>query len=786
MMEIFMKFKFASLLLSSTLSISFASASSIKLSDAYNGLVPEEFKTEGKLKGYQDTVIGLYEQKLHYLLSMQEQIERFYAPYSRKGGELQRVMANAVCDFIEAKAEKVNLIKMLYEGHKGQDDSYLKTASQMKGQLSKVGQHAALMRTINTINLEIERVQTSIEGQPAQKTTWEQEIEAKRQTIQLLEKELETLVKQRSGSEEALQKQQDLLDANQEEIRTEDRILGECSADIKKLKDEYEEKKELLISSLKPIVVEEPSEAQGSQEKLAEELNQEQIDPAVKQQLQDLEAEYEAKNKELSEKKGLSHASATDLRSKREDLQQQKEALAKEKETFEQESQVKREQINNENLKIEVIEEKIKGQTEEIQSLEAELKQRLLDKQQKQDEADTYALIKYLTLLNIYSALPNDDFDYHGYENPLTTLSSDAFPAILSLINKRAAKVGADNVRMALDRELPRIQASFDKYIATRSEQVKSGVVMQAATKNLGYNDVDRKDVVTMAFDKFQEIVHGEEITTSYKESIKDRYNYYPLPIQEEEFLTSYASELGSLRADHQIKVAMTKWRSKISTGQDSLVQRLGLDSALFNPHFSITSYPHFLSLPELGTSLEGTYLVPYPVKLKEKEVWSLAKMQLRVNYFEGMNGKDDKTWHRISPVVRFVESKQKQHVSAPAASAAASVADAKETGFKHLLKLGDNKAVEHAYLKYISYVNMLYALRHNGEGNEMPPLKIIDPAVESLLREVLPSEIRLDNVMAAKAYKWGQRVQQYGKEFMQQNGLLAHIFTPIFEDKAE
>lgn len=779
-----MKFNFASLLLSSTLSISLASASSIKLSDAYHGLVPEEISMDkGKLKGYQEKVISKFEQKLHHLLSMQEQIERFYAPYSRKGGEHQRVMANAVCDFVEAKIKKVNLIKILYEGHLGEAKDYLGMAAQMQGQPPSVGHHAALMRKIKDINLEIENVQTSIKSQPAQKTTWEQEIEAKNQTIQKLEQELKILDKQKFGSEEALQKQQELLDANQEEIRKEERILGECSAAIQEFKNEYQEKKAFLISSLKPIAREEPSEAHGSQEKPAEELNQEQIDPALQQQLTALEAESEAKEKELTEKKGLSYASATDLRGKREVLQQQKETLAKEKETFEQELQDKEEQISTEKREIELIEGKIKSQAEEQKNFEAQLKQLLLDKKQQQDEADIYALIKYLTLFNIYSALPNADFDYHGYENPLTTLSLDALPTILSFINKRADQVGRENVKLALDREMPKFQATVDSHIASLGTSLLEDKIVETAENQcLGYNDDSRTKLSKVAASVFRALKPGAGVVARYNTSYTDKYYYYPSHLKEIEFPTFYSSELDSLRADHQIKVLMTKWRDKISTEQDSLIRRLGLDSVLFNPDFSITSYPQFLSFSELQTSLEGTFLVPYPVRVKEKDVWSFARMQLRVNYFEAINGKDDRTWRRISPVVRFVESKLAQ----PSFSRGplAPQEEVKQEGFKHLLELNQGKAVEYAYLKYISYVNMLYALSHNGEGSEMPPLKIIDPAVESLIRDALPSEIRLDNVMAAKAYKWGQKFQKCGKEFIKQNGLEAHFFTPVFEDK--
>jgi predicted nucleic acid-binding Zn-ribbon protein len=791
-----MKFKFPSLVLSALLSTSIATASSIKLSDAYNGLVPEDIKKDaGKLKAYREQVVTQFNQKLHNLMSMQDQLERFYAPYSRKGGEHERVMANAVCDFVEAKVKKVGFVKDLYEGHLGEIKDYLETANKMKGQPHKVGQHAAFLRKIKEINLEIENAQKSIKSQPDQKAVWEKAIGAKNQTIQALKEELEILTKQISGSEGALKENHDLLDAKQEEIRKEKQRFGECSDEITRLQTEHEQQKASIVPVLNPVIEKDKGDAspeyQDSQEMPVKEADVEQIDPAA-QQLKDLEVQYRANENDLTEKKGQSFARVTALQEQQAALQTQRETLAKEKETFEQELRGKEEQISEEKHAIDSIRGKIEAQAEEKKSLEAKLRQLLLDKQQKQDEADTYALIKYLTLFNIYSALPNDDFDYHGYKNPLTTLSLEALPTIRMFVNKRAAHVGSENVKLALDREVPKFQASVDKYIAARDEKIKEEIIAQATSEKVGYSLDLRREMANIALPVIQCIASGENIITHYKGLSKDRSNYYPLPMTDEEFLKSYSSELVFLKADHQIKVSMTKWRNKISTAEGSLIHHLGLDSALFNPDFPITSYPQFLSFPELQTSLRETSLVPYPTRLKEKDVWSLGKMQLRINFFEAMNGKDEKVWKRISPVVRFVKSKQTAQSSSQALVAAASAAatklpleETKQSGFKHLLKSDQPKAIEHAYLKYISYVTMLYALRHDGEGSKMPSLKIIDSAIESLLREALPTEVRLDNVMAAKAYKWGLRVQEHGEKFIKKNGLLAHIFTPVFEDKA-
>lgn len=130
-------------------------------------------------------------------------------------------------------------------------------------------------------------------------------------------------------------------------------------------------------------------------------------------------------------------------------------------------------------------------------------------------------------------------------------------------------------------------------------------------------------------------------------------------------------------------------------------------------------------------------------------------------------------------PIFHFVDSKVN-------GVSALSKTTERKIGFKELFTQDQGKAVHHAYLKYISYMNMLYALLHDGTGKKMPELKMIDPIVEDLLSKPLPLEMRLDNVMAAKAHKWGSRVVEHGGKFITENGLEAHTFMPLFEDKAE
>ncbi|MBL0942627.1 MAG: hypothetical protein IBJ00_07900, partial [Alphaproteobacteria bacterium] len=115
-----MKINLSSLLLSSILCTSAVMGSNIKLSDAYNGLIPEDTKQDPiKLKKYQEDISTLFIDKENKLMSMQDQLVRFFGPIGLKGNKVERIRANAVCDFNEQKISKVGFIKSLFDAHKG-------------------------------------------------------------------------------------------------------------------------------------------------------------------------------------------------------------------------------------------------------------------------------------------------------------------------------------------------------------------------------------------------------------------------------------------------------------------------------------------------------------------------------------------------------------------------------------------------------------------------------------------------------------------------------------------
>ncbi|MBL0942434.1 MAG: hypothetical protein IBJ00_06910, partial [Alphaproteobacteria bacterium] len=687
--------------------------------------------------------------------------------------------------------------------HKGEGADLISVQT-MQGQPPRVGQHIALIRETDFITRKIQEKESMLSMQPAQKQALEEEKEANLSIIQTLSEEIAVLKKQVEGIATSMQTKQKELAGERENTNKHRDALGEISAELKMLAEQYELKEKEIRASL-PKTDEQEGEIKSSLDHIEGSLSnastsseistseapstsgdssleshnyEENIEEDIPA-LTELRATYETDQKLLREKKDHNLALISSGEEREEKIKEELSNLEQEDEEYKQQSREKKNEIKKSKEEISLLTEKLERQQSEGEALKEDIENLKVEQQEKQDQADAYALIKYVTLLNIYSALPNDDFNYHEYTSNLSTLSFDIIPIICLLINDNCKTITAESVKEAIDREtskfLRTIEVAFEDCFKPNS-QLAQYRFMEA--QFVGRNEQERKHMLDNFWTMLKRIgIQPEQFFAGYKK--KQSYDFDPAPISDETFLKLTKDLLPSLRADHQVKKSMTKWRAKISTSEGSLVQRLALDSALFNPDYSLKTYPHLLSFSVIQQNIQGSG--SDMTVLKDHTVWSLGQMQLKLNFAEALLSKDKTVLNRIAPIYRFIKSKSK--IEGPSTLTARNLSS-KKIEFEQLLKQNKDEAVRQAYFKYLSYMNMLYTLHYDGNGDEMPQLKIIDPSLEDHLKEPISSELRLDNVMAAKAYKWGQRVIEHGKKFIKENGLRAHTFSPLMEKK--
>jgi predicted nucleic acid-binding Zn-ribbon protein len=417
---------------------------------------------------------------------------------------------------------------------------------------------------------------------------------------------------------------------------------------------------------------------------------------------------------------------------KREELHKIENTLLANQKTYLESLRTLREDEKSLTENIEHYETILKSLTQSITLLTTQI-------QELQDEADAYAVIKYVTYLNIYAALPTGDNNLHGYKNKLEILSPQQEQERLNHLQAISSRY----IQKIVDRELGQL-----KKIVNQTE-------LKDHSKFLGEMNLYTKhqNMFTHGahYDKI-DVREQYEIHTHYVDSFSDSLKSYIPNYELPDSITPDSLTNAGDRADRLIKQHISKWDAKLSD-DCSLITRLGLGSALFNAYYdneSIKLSPLMISFKrleedfasntlELLTHQKGNTL-EWLTHQTRKYNWLSGKNQMANNYFFDLLNQDPHVLSRIRSIGHFIKEKIDQ------------------TKVKALEK----KTFQRAFLKYLSYSSMTYALTYDYEGKKLPLLQSTD--------KTLP--FSLEVVMAGKAYKWGKKTMQMGESFtVEQHG---------------
>lgn len=788
-----MKIKYAaSLLLSSVFVLSIAQAD--KLSDAYQGIMPDSVTDDASFKTWHAKTVQEFGKRVDKSALLHDQLERFFAPYTRKGSNEMCHIANAMCDYTGQRAQGKIFQKALFEGLKPEFFAHKRfkkpeegrKIGEGMGEIRPYGVHAAFLKEVADLSTKIDQTKKEIEDKPVLKDRWKQEIVANRESQRVLEEDDLGLQTQKAENNSAIKSAQEeieiaekLLLHPQEEMKnlvtmvqdpekTYERECCHYESVLQKIREEVSLKKEEIIRRLKG---EEAVRTLAAQEnKTTEPLNEELM--ALAQEEMRLEDLLKHIDEEYQRQKTQRSAISLEIAQRTEGI----EALKEKKRSLEQKIPLFEKQTEEAGLKIKAHGQVIEELTEKIDGVEGDLKnlhsnlQRFgVERQKAQDSADAHALIKYFTFLNLYAALPNDDFGPHenfDENDKLSTLSSAAVPLIVEHLNKMLSKA----VREAAEGEVSKFVAAITQGLANNVYNFGGiiGDILEnnGSVKQYMYNTNSWSSSMgkTLA-NQIRDTLTSQTLINSYKKGKPNLSHYPAVKPTVENFYTQNEARLDFLRADHLLRETMNKWRAKVTISERSLMQRLGLDGAFFNPDFTVQTYPTMLSFRRFQEEFKPQELEELSKNAKEKNVWELGRVQLQLTFFNGLIAKEAPKY--VEPIHRFVEQKI--------------AAQPKAADHVRFEKAPD---VQKAYLKYISYRNMSYALKFNGKGEVLSTtLKMIDPVLQSFLKIEISQQNRLDNVFAGKAFKWGQRVLQHGRKFIEAEGLEAHTFVTFLED---
>lgn len=671
----------SSLLVSSTLAAESTSISDICLSDAY--LCKETPHTP-------EEILKKFDQKIQAWGGAVDQLERFFAPLTRRGSQEIRDLANLLIDHATLKYNKLFNMKLYYESHRGDKKyTFSDCISTMENAPPKAGRHAELRRKRDTKKEEIKK----IEGEVIQ--------------LGVDAENINKLIKDEDNRLVDLDKKISAIDFQKKECTDKIDAIG------------------LALSEHQKFMA----------EQVALTAHSEASSEAWKAQI---EVENE-KRVGLTQERANLNLTLGNLQKEERELHEEKEKIT--------------EKLKEYNSTLEMIPEK-KATLEKVKQEKKNLYQHY------QDRADLYALVKYISTLNIYAALPNTEYNLKEYEKDreleiLPSLSLGATQEILYKTQQSASQWGAEQIVPSIiaqtvekmkvaggkiQKERPYLENAFKENVL--NDSIRS--YLKQCFIDRGIYNVSNDYLNALIIEMFK-MIKRHALEPNYVNTMEkckpspDQSSWkISLPghipsLTEEQIISSISSEL---RVDKLFKKSMNDWRRKISQGEGSLIHRYGLTSYLFNKNVSPSLFPVIILPPK-----KMTEELP-------KNAWNLGLTQLNQNWCGSLMEMDvsqsETLRSRITPIYKFVKEKAIRERDHP-----------EKTYPK-------NTTIEHVFLKYISYANLYYGLTYSvlGEKIELLPL----PEYITLDNQEMRS-FSIENIMAIKAHKWLSRLLKLDQE---------------------
>lgn len=765
-----------------------ANLEELRLSDACTIGVPARIlqiqdtkDKNAQLTKWQQDIDLNFQEKCKKLGCMNQQLKDLFADLTIEEGEIAenwRSIARALRTYYSAKLNKAADMRIQFKGHKGLD---IPAPKDFMREFS-LGEYASYLAKMDKISKEI----LGIESKKSQedlaldqnKTSLKNYQESKeKQQTNLLEKskELEVIAHSLSEAEDLQTRMSEEKSGIEQALANlHPRVTEMTSIDEKNIRRERLAKQvEDLQVKLNDFSLDDTDENKASKEQLTKELESltsslteltsecETFQPErerVQNQVKELNIRFNAATEALEKQKQI----VSDIKNSHESKLWEVEAIGTEMSIFEKD--------------IDQLSQKIQDYPKIIQEFNCQITDLEAKKQEETLKAETYALIKYVTALNNYAALPNSEFNLHEYdqEDQLHTISPEMYLYLRSIMNNRAATVGASNLRLGVDREISKVtkiieesKIIFDNKLKTYVENIEYDINGDVYWKG----DRERVSKIIANYNNqisFPDIMGKYALVNKENNHNNNtsKYCYYSQEKNEEDFnvyLEEYPDKNQSDRVDHQIKKSMMKWKAR--TGNSSLIQTLALNGTFLNAGYVASAHPTMISFKTLLKRVDKNICMEILKTLDQEKgrYWTIGLMQMKVNYFDSYIKVDQNVINRTKPIYGFIESKIKTQL---------------ENGKKEK-KVVDHKIhdIHHAFLKYVSYASMAYTLTHDHLGNKLADLLIVDPIMDS---KNMNPQLRVDLIMAAKAYKWGVRVLELGDDFIAKNALKAWVFEGI------
>lgn len=780
-----------------TTSVFFLSAANssdvFHLSDGYNGILPLEISklieqrknletaletnksnnielektqktlrdNEEKIKLWQNKILDGFTIKESNLGTVLDQIKRWTGDLVIDG-KMTPEVAKSIRKFWEEKYNYTSFAKIIFEGHKGENTDF-SSIQGMQGKPPIMGKHLALVRKIQELHQEVQDLNKKIEEQPEVLKKLKICIDEKQKYIDLLKSKIVENLNKQNQNQIAFDEEKNNINEKASELNKKCQTL---ELNIEKLNNTSHELT-LQINGKENSLSDGEKELESLIEGSEEKNNLISTIDNLNKEIETIKIEKTKIDTSKNENEKLLTPLKLDLNK----LVTTEEAEKRKHDKVSNDLKLELDNINKDIIKEEETLKNIKEESEKKNTYQVDLDKRIKERDSKQEEADKYALTKYLTYLNMYLSLPNDD--NNKKEEKLKVISEE----LNSFLFQAIEKTTEENVKKSVDRETNKIyQKGLE--ILTQSKETFITNTRTKFYQNFGpnlYGDYGPKqqhrsyernglvEVITKDISKEGNIISLNSLLSQYNEKNMEKYSYDTILDLNIEFSKES-------RADQIIKQIADRWKKKILPNS-SFIHKIGLDSVLFNPNFDKSFYSNIFSYD--FSKAEEFLNYNEKMKLSKVNIWSICEMQLSYNLFDNYTKKEttcSATPARITPIHDFIKSKIQK--------------DSEEEEFKTFLETDKKEKTESAgqfaLLNFVSYSNMSYGLRYKVDGNLSAEIKSYAP-IYDLLKDNEEfqklSEIHVTKVMETRAYVWGQHLLNECKEFVSKYGLKAFMF---------
>ncbi|MBP6986524.1 MAG: hypothetical protein KBB83_08080 [Alphaproteobacteria bacterium] len=412
--------------------------------------------------------------------------------------------------------------------------------------------------------------------------------------------------------------------------------------------------------------------------------------------------------------------------------------------------------------------------------------------------SDLHALVKFVAMMNMLSAFPNDKWI------DADTAAPEVIPgAFLGHVKRIAENFAKDRlIHIGSDIEGDAVSSFVSKVSKLDVIGATNNIVGNFASRRnfdnayglsaasyivkelrICIENINETTAETLSADnlikQFSRTLDGLQLPTKIAAKAQ---------LDRERFDQLLEQALPNHRVEHILEQGVLKWQARITPDKEAMAAQMCFAHTFLSGGYQLDNIRYLLSLEAVVQSFDPPFK-PYELDAKSG-YWGLAAHQLNQAYVMDWHNPNSEAHRRITPVYNFLLKKAAKQAAKAKAGVTMQVVSSDDKG-KEDARMQDAKAktAGEKLLKVISYLSLYGTVHIDYTGNDAKVLPLVDPNLLPLLKEEPTLQQRLDYILVNKAIKWATKLWKEDRPFIEAKALeswMFYGFEKLFEDKEQ